>query len=101
MTRGECKSSQALRDRRNIVFGGRGGDGLRKLAKGNPSVAAEAERSSLQLFLPGEQEYQTARLARVRLGDIEVEGGSKGRIDCAVESSAVGVIRLSRVDSDH
>jgi len=63
---------------------------LRKLAKGNLAITAEAKRGSLEFFLPGEQEDQVASLARVRLWNIKVEGGRNGRIDSSIESSTVG-----------
>lgn len=98
---GDGNSAQALRNGRNVVLSSRTGDGLRKLAKGNLAVTAEAKRSSLEFFLPGEQEDQATSLARERLRNIKVECGRNGGVDCSIQASAVGGIRLSGVNSDN
>lgn len=95
VARGDGDSSQALRDGWDIVIGGRAADSLRELADGNLAVTGEAIRSSLEIFLLGEQEDQAAGLARIRRRDIEVEGSGNSRIDSSVEPAAVGGIGLS------
>merc|ERR1712144_142144 len=76
----------------NAVVGGLLGRRARKLVDGQAALAVEGEGGSLKLVLLGEEEDERARLALVRVGQVEIEDGADGRANGAVVASAVRLV---------